>query len=105
MRMVLEGGPDADTLPIDTKGIQMRQAQYLQDLNKSLHEASQPMTVLLCTLEYGASLNSAEEMRETMMISQGACNRLQKIVLLMQQQVREAIEAEKPQTPSGQLDR
>jgi hypothetical protein len=69
------------------------EAKLLRELNECLHEASQPMTVLLCTLEYGASLDSVKEMRETMAISQEACERLRKTVLSMQGKVREAIEA------------
>jgi len=72
------GGPGAATL--------------LQSLNGSLHELSQPMTVLLCTLDYGASLDSLKEMKETMAISQEACERLRQTIVAMQTRVREAME-------------
>jgi hypothetical protein len=67
-------------------------ATLLQSLNGSLHELSQPMTVLLCTLEYGASLDSLKEMKETMAISQEACERLRQTIVAMQSRVREAME-------------
>jgi hypothetical protein len=70
-------------------------AAFLHELNGSLHELSQPMTVLLCTLEYGAALDSLQEMRETMMISQEACERLRRAVVAMQSQVRQAMETER----------
>jgi hypothetical protein len=64
----------------------------LRELNGCLHELSQPMTVLLCTLDYGVGLESLTEMRETMAISQEACERLRRGVAAMQAQVRQAIE-------------
>jgi len=67
-------------------------ATLLQSLNGSLHELSQPMTVLLCTLDYGASLDSLKEMKETMAISQEACERLRQTIVAMQMRVREAME-------------
>jgi len=67
-------------------------ATLLQSLNGSLHELSQPMTVLLCTLDYGASLDSLKEMKETMAISQEACERLRQTIVAMQTRVREAME-------------
>jgi len=50
------------------------------------------MTVLLCTLEYSASLDSVPELIETVKVSQEACERLRKSVAAMQTVVREAIE-------------
>jgi len=64
----------------------------LRELNGCLHELSQPMTVLLCTLDYGVGLESLTEMRETMAISQEACERLRLGVVAMQAQVRRAME-------------
>jgi len=64
----------------------------LRQLNEQLHAMSQPMTVLLCTLEYSASLDSVPELIETVKVSQEACERLRKSVAAMQTVVREAIE-------------
>jgi len=50
------------------------------------------MTVLLCTLEYSASLDSVPELIETVKVSQEASERLRKSVAAMQTVVREAIE-------------
>ncbi len=50
------------------------------------------MTVLLCALEYGASLDSVQELRDAVKISQEACERLRKNVTAMQVVVRAAIE-------------
>ena len=65
----------------------------LKKLDESLHAMSQPMTVLLCALEYGAGLDSIEEMQQMMKTSQQSCKRLRASVLSMQTQLREAIEA------------
>ncbi len=67
----------------------------LRELNDQLHAMSQPMTVLLCAMEYGAGLDSVQEMREAVRISQEACERLRKNVVSMQVAVREAIEESK----------
>jgi len=77
----------------------------LRELNESLHEASQPMTVLLCTLEYGGSLDSMEEMRQMIALSQEACERLRITVQRMQARVREAIEAHGTATANGEAER
>ena len=65
--------------------------EVLSGLNTSLHEMSQPMTVLLCILDYGVCLETVEELKQTLTMSQEQCERLQKSVLGMQIQLREAI--------------
>ncbi len=65
--------------------------KLLRELNEYLHEMSQPMTVLLCAMEYGAGLDSMQELKEMMRISQDACDRLRKNVSAMQSAVREEI--------------
>lgn len=69
-------------------------AALLRNLNVSLHDLSQPLTVLLCTLEYGAGLESLSEMKEAIEISQEACERLRRTVVAMQLQVRQGIETD-----------
>ena len=68
------------------------EARFVQALQSSLHELSQPMTVLLCTLEYGGSLESVAEVKEMLTVSQEACDRLRKIVVSMQALARKAME-------------
>ncbi len=68
------------------------EAKLLSGLGAALHEMSQPMTVLLCAMEYAAGLDSVQEMKETVRVSQEACERLRKNVTTMQAMVREAIE-------------
>ncbi len=62
----------------------------MERLEERLHELSQPMTVLLCSLEYGLSLDSVAEVRPVMWGALVECERLRIAVLGMQQQVRDA---------------
>lgn len=91
MRVARGEEPETATLSNCEAGAQ---AKLLKMLDESLHAMSQPMTVLLCALEYGASLDSVDEMRQMMMTSQQSCERLRASVFSMQAQLREAIEAE-----------
>jgi anti-sigma factor ChrR (cupin superfamily) len=70
----------------------MGDGKRIRELNAQLHAMSQPMTVLLCAMEYAAGLDSVQEMKETVRVSQEACERLRKNVTTMQAMVREAIE-------------
>jgi len=61
----------------------------LQKMEDGLHELSQPMTALLCLLEYGSSLEASDEMKQVMSWSTDAMERLRVTVIAMQQQVQE----------------
>ncbi len=49
------------------------------------------MTVLLCALQCGAGLDSMQELREMVKVSEDACEQLRKGVAAMQAVVREGI--------------
>lgn len=85
--------PDAQTLQtLQTKGTPLGGGpEFVQAMNMRLHDLSQPITVLLCTLDYSGSLDSVVEMKQMLTLSQEACERLRKIVVAMQIQVREAM--------------
>jgi len=59
-------------------------------LRRSLHDMSQPMTVLLCALEYAGGLEASPEMKEMIAASSEACARLSASVRAMQMQVKRA---------------
>lgn len=65
-------------------------AQLLAELRSSLHEMSQPMTVLLFALEYAGGLESSTEMKEMIGAGADACARLSDTVRSMQAQVKRA---------------
>ena len=69
------------------------EVEFIASLSACLHEMSQPMTVLLCALEYGGRMQSAAEMKEVLALAQEASERLGKTVVAMQQQMRSAMEA------------
>jgi hypothetical protein len=62
----------------------------LRSMEVGLHEMSQPMTALLCLLEYGSSLEVSDEMKQVMTWSTDAIERLRVTVIAMQQRVQEA---------------
>ena len=64
-----------------------RQRLTPEQLDRALHDLSQPMTVLLCTLEYGAELNSVEEMREAMRSALRECERLRTLMTAMRTKI------------------
>jgi hypothetical protein len=68
------------------------EAKLLSGLGAALHEMSQPMTVLLCALEYASGLESSAEMREMIGAGVEACARLSATVRSMQIQVKQAAE-------------
>jgi hypothetical protein len=61
----------------------------LQRMEAGLHDLSQPMTALLCLLEYGSSLEASDEMKQVMSWSTDAIDRLRVTVIAMQQSVQE----------------
>ncbi len=77
-----------------------REAKLLRELNENLHALSQPITVLLCALEYGNSVGSIVEVKEMVKISQEASERLREIAGIMRDKVRDAIK-EKAASPSS----
>jgi hypothetical protein len=62
---------------------------FLKRMEAGLHDLSQPMTALLCLLEYGSSLEASDEMKQVMSWSTDAMERLRVTVIAMQQQVQE----------------
>jgi len=71
---------------------------FVRDLRLNLHEMSQPLTVLLCTLEFGADLTTVAEMRTTMISALTECERLRSIVNLLREQLPDVRDT-KTQTP------
>jgi len=63
--------------------------KLLRSMELGLHELSQPMTALLCLLEYGASLEASDEMKQVMTWSRDAIERLRVTVKAMQEKVQE----------------
>jgi hypothetical protein len=61
----------------------------LQRMEAGIHDLSQPMTALLCLLEYGSSLEASDEMKQVMGWSTDAIERLRVTVIAMQQSVQE----------------
>ena len=55
----------------------------LRELDDLLHAMSQPITVLLCTLELGQVLNSVEQIKPLLVAGCGASERLREICLAM----------------------
>lgn len=62
--------------------------ELLRKMDTGLHELSQPMTALMCLLEYGASLEASDEMRQVMTWSTEAIERLRVTVIAMQATVQ-----------------
>lgn len=52
----------------------------VREVRADLHELSQPLTVLLCTLEYGMDLTTVAEMRSIMAAAVLECERMKTIV-------------------------
>jgi hypothetical protein len=61
----------------------------LRQLDVALHEMSQPITVLLCSLEFGADLESVSEMESVMRAALLECERLRRTVVQLQDRVRD----------------
>jgi hypothetical protein len=76
-------------------------APLLRRLDAVVHELSQPVTVLLCTLEYGADLNSAAEMEAIMRAALLECERLRRTMIALQDLVRLAEGSEKGSVGRG----
>lgn len=66
-----------------------REVELVRQMNASLHELSQPLTVLLCALQAGADLDSVEELRLVIDGALEECRRLQETVQVMQMQVQQ----------------
>lgn len=62
-----------------------RQGLTAEQLSVALHDLAQPMTVLLCTLEYAAEIESLEEIRVAIQSALRECERLRVWMLSMQQ--------------------
>jgi hypothetical protein len=60
-----------------------------RSMEAGLHDLSQPMTALLCLLEYGSSLEASDEMKQVMSWSTDAMERLRVSVIAMQQSVQD----------------
>lgn len=54
----------------------VRQGLTAEQLSAALHDLAQPMTVLLCTLEYAIELDSLDEMRTAIRSALRECERL-----------------------------
>ncbi len=63
------------------------ETKLLQQVNASLHELSQPLTVLLCALELGAGIDTMDELKQVMSGALDQCRRLQETVHTLQIQV------------------
>jgi hypothetical protein len=69
-------------------------AELLAGLNTSLHGMSQPLTALLCMMEYGKGLETSEEVKMVFAGGLEQCGRLAAEVRAMQKQVLYAAERE-----------
>lgn len=56
----------------------------VSQITEALHELSQPLTVLLCSLDHGLSLDSPEEMKQAMRSALDASDRMRDTVRTMQ---------------------
>lgn len=96
MRRMRKRGPDTDrsskSQAVAESLAVVRQESALREMNERLHELCQPMTVLLCTLELSAELDSMEEIGDATRVARDACERLRQTVAAMQALMREAIE-------------
>jgi hypothetical protein len=66
--------------------------ELLKLFDGRLHELSQPLTVLLCTLEHGRDLDTVTEMRPVVTGALRECERLRKTIAKMREDVLEAME-------------
>jgi len=66
---------------------------FVRELRTNLHELSQPLTVLLCTLEFGADQRTVAEMRATMVSALVECERLRSIVNALRDRLPEGQDA------------
>lgn len=67
-------------------------AALLRELNGSLHELSQPITVLLCTLEFGADLDSVDEIKQLLRVALEQSRRLRQTTIAMRTRMGIAME-------------
>jgi hypothetical protein len=64
-------------------------SELLGAMNAGLHALSQPVTALLCLLEYGSGLEAGVEVKQVMQWSVEASERLRETVTAMQVMVQE----------------
>jgi hypothetical protein len=64
----------------------------LRDLDDRLHAMSQPITILLCTLEFGRGLDSVEEIKRLLLTAREASERLRETALAMRAQLQLALQ-------------
>ncbi len=62
----------------------VRQGLTAEQLSVALHDLAQPLTVLLCTLEYAIELDTLDEVRGAMRSALRECERLRMWMIHMQ---------------------
>ena len=63
----------------------------LRDVDNGLHALSQPITVLLCTLELCLALDSVGEIKELLTVAREASERLRETSLAMRARLQQAM--------------
>lgn len=62
--------------------------ELLRNMSIGLHDLSQPVTTLLCLLEYGSGLEASDEVKQVMGTCMDATERLRVTVVAMQRTIQ-----------------